>query len=168
MSEKTEIHHGPDAYPVSIVMLRYAVEGNPWISENWRAVGVTLGDRDRPEKISTSGRQVVDEPGQHQYLWSNLSLGLFQDETESYYYNLMSDTSALYIVTRRNDNDLPVPFLVTASFDAANAYLEGDEEVFTVPMSGEIYRWIETYVLEYYLPQKKFKRKLNNWKQAAQ
>jgi len=147
-------------------MLRYAVEGNPWISENWRAVGVMLGDR--PEGTPTQGEPVVNEPGQTQYLWSNLSLGLFQDEAESYYYNLMSPASALYIVTRRNNESLPVPFLVTASFDAANAYLEGDEEVFTTPMSAEIYRWIETYVLEYYLPQKKIKRKLNNWKQAAQ
>lgn len=95
-------------------------------------------------------------------------LRLFKDEAESYYYNLMADASALYIVTHSSDDGLPEPFLVTASFDAANAYLEGDGEIFTVPMSAEIYRWVETYVLEYYLPQKKFKRKLNNWKQVAQ
>ena len=166
MSDESDIHHGPDTYPASILMLRYTVAGNPWIAEGWRAVGVTLGDR--PEHIPTSGQRVVNGSGQNQYLWSNLSISLFQDETESYYYNLVSRSSALYIVTRRNDKGLPEPFLVTPSFDAGNAYLEGDEEVFTVPMSAEIYRWIEAYVLEYYVPQKKFKLKLNNWKQAEQ
>ena len=81
-------------------------------------------------------------------------MSLFQDETESYYYNLMSCSSALYIVTRRNDKGLSEPFLVTANFDASDAYLERDEEVFTVPMSAETYRWIEAYVLGYYVPQK--------------
>lgn len=46
-SEENDIYQGPEAHPVSIVMARYAVQDNPWINENWRAVGVTLGNRQK-------------------------------------------------------------------------------------------------------------------------
>ena len=61
------------------------------------------------------------------------------------------------------DNEIPVPVMVTLSFDQAQAYLEGDDTVFAVPIPPEMYRWSEAYVLQNYAPEKKYKRKLKKW-----
>ena len=53
--------------------------------------------------------------------------------------------------------------LLTLSFDEAHAYLEGDENLYTVPMPPEIYRWVEAYVLAHYVPEKRTKRKRRDW-----
>ncbi len=62
---------------------------------------------------------------------------------------------------------MPEPVLVTLSFDAGQAYLEGDETVYNVPLPPELYRATEAFVLAHYVPEKKNKRKLENWKEQA-
>ena len=37
----------------------------------------------------------------------------------------------------------------------------------TAPMPGELYHWAERFVLEHYVPEKKRKRKRNNWKESG-
>ncbi len=66
-----------------------------------------------------------------------------------------------------DEESQPVPFLVTLSFDEAHAYLEGDQEVYAVDIPPELYRWSEAFVLSHYVPQKKRKRKLDNWKDQS-
>ena len=44
--------------------------------------------------------------------------------------------------------------------------MEADEVVESVAMPAELYRWVEQYVLENYLPEKRKKRKRDNWKEA--
>ena len=84
----------------------------------------------------------------------------------------MSPKPSCYIVSRVAEDDytdeVPVPILVTLSFDQAHSYLEGDDVVFAVPLAPELYRWTEAYVLRHYAPEKKFKRKLKNWKKGEQ
>jgi hypothetical protein len=92
-------------------------------------------------------------------------LELFVDECESYYYNLISPTPRCFIIAVPNENDVPIPFLVSLSFDVAHSYLEGDETVYAVDLPPELYRWSEAFILNYYAPEKKMKRKRNNWKQ---
>jgi hypothetical protein len=57
--------------------------------------------------------------------------------------------------------------MVTLSYDEAAAYTEVEEEVFAVPMPPEVYRWVENYVLEHYVPEKRRKRKRVDWKRPA-
>jgi hypothetical protein len=54
---------------------------------------------------------------------------------------------------------------VTASYGEAASYSEVDENVYAVPIPPEIYLWIEAYVLEHYVPEKRRKRKRDDWKQ---
>ena len=104
--------------------------------------------------------RVVADADIEQYLWSGLPLALYADECESYYYNLMSDNPMIFVISRANEVlNLPEPFVVTASFDEANAYQESDDQVFSAAMAPDIYRWIEGFVLENYVPEKKYKRK---------
>jgi hypothetical protein len=58
------------------------------------------------------------------------------------------------------------PFQVTLSYDEAASYMEVDEPVFSLPMPPEVYRWLEGYVLEHYVPERKKKRKRDDWKQV--
>jgi hypothetical protein len=62
---------------------------------------------------------------------------------------------------------MPEPVLVTLSFDAGQAYQEADETVYAVPLPPELYRAAEAFVIAHYVPEKKRKRKLENWKGEA-
>ena len=56
--------------------------------------------------------------------------------------------------------------LSTGLFYAPGSFAETDEVVESVAMPAELYRWVEQYVLENYLPEKRKKRKRDNWKEV--
>ena len=98
-------------------------------------------------------------------IYSGYQVRLHVDECDSYYHNLMSLTPHCFVVVRQDDDDdEPEPFIVSLSFDEAHAYLEGDDEVFTVDIPPEIYQWTESFVLAHYCPQQLKKRKRRDWK----
>ncbi len=55
------------------------------------------------------------------------------------------------------------PVLVTANQDEANAHMESEDLVFSVPMPGQVIDWVERFVMEHYNPVIMKKRKRNNW-----
>jgi hypothetical protein len=154
----------PSRFPVSVIMERRPVSNNRWLSERWQAVGVTVGG-DRAD-ANANPRLIVEGPNATQYQWSGLTVELFVDEAESYYHNLMVGTPGCYIVTRPRADGLPEPVIVSLSFDAGQAYLEGDETVHNVALPAELYRAAEAFVLAHYVPEKKKKRKRVDWKEA--
>ncbi len=136
-----------------------------WATEQWDAVGVTVGDRG-----GEFGEVVVENGEYRQTCYGGLRVSMFEDEAESYYHNLMSPNPGIFIVATVDEDDagsVPVPRLVTLSFDEAHAYLEGGETVFTVPLCPELYRWVEAYVLQFYVPGKKRRRKRVDWKRQG-
>ena len=162
MQEKVEISDFKGELPrqmTATVILRATPSSSRWIDQVWDAVGVVVGDHRLDDEQA--------EEGLHYF--GGLTLELFVDEAESYYHNLMSPKPSCYIIARTDDvdaapDDMPIPVFVTLSFDQAHAYLEGDDQVFAVPIPPELYRWTEAFVLQYYAPEKKYKRKLKNWK----
>jgi hypothetical protein len=160
MSDRIE---APGAsFPVCVVMEVRRVRGNPWISESWRALGVTVGALPGPGPAEP--RLLVEGPDAAQYLWTGLRVDLFADEAESYYHNLTVEAPACYVVARPREDGMPRPVLVTASFDAAQAYHEGGEIVYSVPLPPPLYRAVEAYVLAHYVPERRHKRELQDWK----
>lgn len=162
MHEKADIRDFDGELPgrmPTTVILKSTPSSSPWIDQVWDAVGVVVGDH-----------QLTGDQGQDGlFYFTGLQLELFVDEAESYYHNLMSPNPSCYVVARIDEidgsvDDMPVPVFVTLSFDQAHAYLEGDDQVFAVPIPPELYRWTEAFVLHYYAPEKKYKRKLKNWK----
>lgn len=156
----------PTDFPVAVMMQRRPSSIAVWCDYQWEAIGIAA------TKNKTKNReqvQLVHERGDtRQYLYAGFSIRLYVDECESYYHNLMSATPRCYVVARKEENDTPIPFLVSMSFDEAHAYLEGDEEVYAVDIPPELYRWIEAFVLTHYAPEKRLKRKRQNWKQPNQ
>jgi len=82
----------------------------------------------------------------------------------------MSPKPGCFIVAEETSDldEMPVPYLVSLSFDEVHAYLEGDEEVYAVEIPPELYQWAEAYILTHYSAEKKVKRKLKDWKQGSQ
>lgn len=138
---------------VALVLQRGESVGR-WQQESWNLEAV-ISHQARGE----SGELVPLESAR--FLLEGLQLGLHRDECESYYHNLRSDSPSLYLVARCESDQPLEPLLVTASFDEAAAYHEVEDEVFPVAMPADIHSWIEGFVLAYYVPELKRKRRLD-------
>lgn len=157
---------GIERFPVSVVLERRPATQQSWVDHLWSAVGVVAGHPEAEEQAALEP-VYTDEQGVSRFLVGGMELHLHPDECESYYHNMMSPTPRCYVVARMDDEDeerRPDPFLVSMSFDEAHAYLEGEDEIYAVDIPPEIYRWTESFVLAYYAPEKKRKRKLTDWR----
>ncbi len=141
------------------------VADNAWIDYSYRALGVVVGESGEDRQI----KKIFTDGEVEHYLVTGLTLELYEDECESYYHNLMSPKPGCFIVAdETNDLDeMPLPYLVSMSFDEVHAYLEGDEQVYAVEIPAELYQWAEAFILTHYIATKKIKRKLKNWKQES-
>ena len=153
----------PQNFELAVILDKRRTHTTPWRTHTWGAAGVVAaagGDR-------SHGPQCIRaEEALEQYLWPGFELRLYRDEAESYYHNLTSDNPGLFIVCRFDEDERPEPFLVTAAYDEASAYMEADDTVYRVPMPPEVYRWVEAYVLANYQPQERKKRKRTDWSEG--
>ncbi len=148
----------PDRIPLSVVTAREPVLNNPWINERWKVIGVVAG---QPKDSGKIDRSVLREaPDSAQYLWSGFVLRLRRSEADAYYYNIIGQNPSLYVYCEYDDSGEPRPCSITAEYIEAMAHSETGNAVFAVPMPPEVYRAIEQYVLEHYVPEEpKMKRK---------
>ena len=151
---------GRETFAVAALFERQAADDNPWLDYRWRLLGVLCGD-ELPE--AGEGGVVHEDGATRQQLFTGLELQLFPDEVESYYHNLTVEQPRIYVVARDGD-DGPEPFLVTASFDVANAHVEADDLAFDTTLPAELYQPLEHFVVGHYFPEKRRKRKRDNWK----
>ena len=155
----------PEAMAVSVVMQK-TTSSHQWANYAFKALGVVVSEQFQEPQV----KLIHQEQDNEKYLISGLRLQLHADECESYYHNLMSPKPGCFIVADETDDpdQMPVPYLVSLSFDEVHAYLEGGEQIFSVEIPPELYRWAEAFILTHYEAIKKKKRKLNNWKQSMQ
>jgi len=150
----------PASLAIAVVMEKQP-SSHPWADFRYDAIGVVVRDDNTESTVSCIYR---DDEKEH-FLVSGLTLRLHLDECESYYHNLMSPEPGCFVVASQSDSadDMPLPYLVSLSFDEVHAYLEGDEQIYSVPIPQQLYQWAEAFVLENYVAIKKTKRKLKNW-----
>lgn len=152
----------PSRFPVGVVL-----ESRPsisqWVDQIWAAVAVMVVGE--PWRFKQDAPQLIQQSGSvTRYLRAGLWLQLYPDECESYYHNLMSPEPSCFVIAHSEGCDvMPDPFLVSMSYDEAHAYLEGEDEIYAVPIPAELYRWVEAFVLRNYAPEKRVKRKRKNW-----
>lgn len=154
-----------DFFPVSVIM-QSRPSNNQWVDQTWESVGVVTRTSNTEKTVKR-----IEQGELTQLIYSHLSLRLFIDECESYYHNLMSPEPGCFIVAREEDEDgeetdIPIPFLVTMSFDEAHAYLEGDDTVYAVAIPPDLYQHLEAYVIEHYSAEKRTKRKRKDWRKG--
>lgn len=153
----------PSVFPVALILEYRHTGTSPWSSGGWQVVAALAGEH------GTSRQRTVvpvhnNADGQR-LLCSGYQLKLYRDDAESYYCNLMGERPSLFVVCSEESGARPQPRLVTASYGEAASWSETDENVYAVAMPPEIYRWMEAYVLENYVPEKRRKRKREDWKQ---
>ncbi len=159
--QKDSLRFTASALPVSVIMQREERQHGDWSYPSWQALGVVAG-----EQVTKPGLKrtlVRCDDSNQEYLWSGFTLELFKDGAESYYYNLIGTNPSLFVICREEDDGSLVPSLVTANPDEAGAHMEADDTVFSVAMPAEIYKWLEAFVVENYVPQRKKKRKRTDW-----
>lgn len=153
----------PENFPVSVILESRPAKSE-WIDTVWQITGVAVGSR--TDAVNEKPRQIHVDGDITQYICNGLRVALYKDECESYYHNLMSPEPRCYVVAHvEGDEEPPDPFLVTLSFDAAHAYLEGEDDIYGVDIPPELYRWTEAFVLVNYAPEKRIKRKRKDWKE---
>jgi hypothetical protein len=79
----------------------------------------------------------------------------------------MSDNPSVFIICNEEQGESLQPFIVTLSYGEATSYMETDVRVERVEMPAELYRSLEQYVLANYVPEKRKKRKREDWKEAG-
>jgi hypothetical protein len=147
----------PDSFHVGVLMERRDRPDSRWLRESWDLLGVVL----EAESASSASRRCIRQSDHgEQYLWSGFPVRLHRDELESYYHNLLSPEPKIFVITRTGAGGAPEPFLVSLSYDEANAYeTGGDEMVYSTILPPVLYSWVEHYVLENYAPERRIKRK---------
>jgi len=154
----------PGHFTVTVIMERRRPAVSQWVDYIWTAIGVAVGNTagDEQETLDTPRIAQIEADAQLQ-IYSGYQVRLYVDECDSYYHNLVSPSPRCYIVVRREEDEQPRPFLVSLSFDEADAYAEGDDEVFAVAIPPELYRWTEAFVVTHYCPEQRKKRKRQDW-----
>ena len=150
-----------DRFPVCVLTAYRETKHRLWDTGEWEVIGVVAAQRSAEGVVSQT--LVREEPGEKQYIWRGYDLKLFRDAADGYYHNLMSENPKAFVVCQRNERQSLEPFLVTVSYDEAAAHMEVDEEVFSVPLPPELYRFVEHFVLAHYVPEKRKKRRREDW-----
>lgn len=160
MSSRRESAAKDWRFNVSVVMERRQIRHRGWSVPQWEAVGIVAG-----ESVGGGSEPVVVhmDAEREQQLWSGFTLDLRRGNAESYWYNLVGNAPSLYVVCQADDGGTLSPVRVTADYDEAGAHVEGDDQVFAVPIPPEIYQPLERYVVENYKPTQPKKRKRKDW-----
>ena len=155
--------------PLSVVMERRQVSHGRWTQDAWEAVSVVVGNEQASDSYSAT--LVHRDEAREQLLWTGLRVTLYRDFCEMYWHNLVSGRPRLFIVCHLDENEdgqeYPRPVLLTLSQEEANGHLETDNPVYSVPIPQPVLEWLERFVLDNYVPEKKRKRKRINWSEAA-
>ena len=151
-------------FPVSAVMECTQVQHGLWRTPVWKLVGFVAGRTTAGD--SAQRLRVHSDAQREQWLWTGLSLALYRDCAESYWYNLVGRCPSLFLICREDASGELVPFTVSADYDQAGAHMEADDQVFSAALPPELHLQLEKFVMQHYRPQPPGKRKRANWMEA--
>lgn len=145
--------------PVSVVLQRKLDPGSPWGLPQWSAYAIIC------EKQTAAAKMLIHDDGIYvRHLWTGMSVNLYKDGNEGYWYNLLSDKPYLFVVCDGNQGEMDIePVFVTANQDEATGDMEAERIVLEIAMPQEICDIVERYVVTHYVPEVKKKRKRKNW-----
>ncbi len=159
---------------VSVLVERRLSSNGRWSQYQWQCVSVLACREMAAEQGGCTLVNEDPETATSRYIWSGLNIELFKDGCESYWYNLLSEIPYLFVICFHddmNDDDDPralQPVLVTPNQDEANAHMESEDQVFSIPMPDHIVEWVEAYVMDHYDPVIKKKRKRRDWAKESE
>ena len=147
--------------PVAVVLERDMKSNSRWAYPSWSVFAVVTGAHLRGDD---QNMVIHDDGEQTRFYWGGMSLNLYKDGSEGYWYNLLSDVPYLFVVCDGEPGDDEVePIFITANQDEANANMESDDLVLSIAMPADIRELVERYVTTHYAPKEKKKRKRRDW-----
>ncbi len=151
----------PVRLPVAVIMEKRMVTHGRWTVPSWQAVAVVAGKN--VAGAESRGDLAQSGEGFERYLWGGLPLDLHKDAAEDYWFNLTGGRPALYVICHESPDGDVQPHIVTANPTEASGSIEADARVFAVPIPPEVYRQIEQFVVKYFVPREKGKRRRKDW-----
>jgi len=154
--------------PVAVLMERHVIERAFWSVPSWRLSGVVVGEGVAGE--TGQGRKIRDmEDGAEVWSWSGYAVTLYKDACQRYWHALIGEKPLVYVICREPvaDTEPLQPLVVSVDYDEASAHAETDELVLSAPIPGDLYRYMEAFVLEHYKPEKFEKRRRRKWKNES-
>ncbi|MCU6432897.1 DUF3305 domain-containing protein [Undibacterium sp. Jales W-56] len=142
-------------FKVSIVMQRQTLS-NRWQSLQWQLLDVL------PDVPGPSTRQLRASEQEMHWLFAGFEIVLYADEAPGYFLNLSSDAPCWFVMWRLEEFDgqeIAIPKSITLSYNEAARWMDGSEQVDTLPVASDIASWLAEYTQEYYEPEVKKKRK---------
>lgn len=163
-TERTGRGRPRESWGVRVLMRRGEIVRGRWTYPHWELLAV-LPDPEPPAELA---RKTVHETDDYlDFEWRGLTVPLFRDAAESYWYNLVGKEPSLFVVCRPGtDLDLE-PFAVSANYDEAGAYMETDDSVFRAPLPAAFGPRLEEFVMNHYRPEPPRKRRRRNWAAEA-
>ncbi len=156
---KTQRRLVRDKFPnTATVFLRKLEYTGRWALDRWVLENVAL-----IEPTAEHPRQ-SDRETESLYVWSGLDLVVESNRCEGYYQNLLSEQHKLFVICRMDERRILQPLLISLDCDEAAVHMEADDTVFPHPLPESVIGWLEKFVLEYYRPEPRQKRKREDWK----
>ncbi len=145
---------------VAVIMQQRAT-ANRWQTEVWEPLGVLTGAPD------TAPRRLVEERDRTQWLHPGLEIVLRQPDADGYYLNVSTRDPRVFVLWRMEDGR-GVPHHLTVSYSEASSWMDGGEQVDSVPMPPEIFAWVGDFVEKHYRPEPKRRIRPQSFRQPGE
>lgn len=160
--------------PATVILERRMISRSFWSMPSWYLHAIATGSHLVAADASTRARGTPTGKSEQGdlFAWSGFEVTFYKDACERYWHALIGDKPLVYVICRDvtdenigEDSSVPSmrPVSVTVDYDEASAAAETDDPVFSRPITGELYRYMEEFVLAHYKPQEFKKRKRRNW-----
>jgi len=142
-----------------------------WQIPSWYLYGVAVGDSVKHQ--AKPGEKIGDSENGEIFSFGGYKVTLYKDACERYWHALIGDKPLVYVVCNEevesDEHDLPIePLVVTIDYDEAVSHAETDNLVLSTTIPGELYRYMEAFVLHHYKPKPFEKRKRKKWVESAE
>ena len=158
--------------PVTVLLERRTIARSFWSLPSWYLHTVAVGDGVSVAESEAAGAMPAGSTDKGDlFAWSGFQVTLYKDACERYWHALIGDKPLVYVVCRDDEDEDEVsdsgvsisPVIVTIDYDEATACAETDSLVLSSAIPPELYRYMESFVLQHYKPEKFKKRKRRNW-----
>lgn len=153
-------------WPVEVVFRKRKVVSR-WADFEWEPVEAVMSQSAPPLRC-----EIEVHAGETHWRWFGAVMDLHPSEGEGYWLNLTSETPCVFVMWRlaedEGDEAVPVPSVVTASYNEAGRMLDAGDRVDRVPMPEAMQSALAEYTMKFYTPEKRRKVRRNDpFRQAS-
>ena len=151
------------ALDVAVIMRRERVQGPSAHWQPWRWILDSVVP-DEPA-FGTAPRLLHEHDGAQRWLHPGFKAELFRDDAEGYHLNVTTPAPCWFVLWRMEeephlaDEPIPVPVVVSLSYNEAGRWLEAQETVEQVPAPPEVVEWVRAFAAEHYVIEPKRRKR---------